>query len=329
MVAIINQAERVIAHYMDGFLVAHPELGRLSQAPVITVREVNHDSIPVISGDGSGHEPMHVGFVGQGMLTAAVYGELFTPPTADEILCAIRHVDKGRGVFVIIKNFEADLLSFQEAIRQARKEGIQVKYVLSHDDISVDTKKNFQKRHRGLAGTILLHKIVGAAAQSGMSLDCLEELALSASTEMATIGFATSSAHVPQGTSPLFELKEGEISYGIGIHGEEGYRTVSFESSEQLANEIVNKLKLRFRWREGEEFLLLVNNLGTISELEQGIFLNDICQLLDVEGLRLPFIKTGRFATSLDMAGLSVTLCRLKDQTWLHYLQEPTTAPAW
>lgn len=329
MVAIVNQAHRVISHYMEGFLVAHPQLKRLEQDPIVCVRELDRACVPVISGGGSGHEPMHVGFVGEGMLSAAVYGEIFVPPTADEILRAIRYVDKGRGVFVIVKNFEADLLSFQAAIHQARKEGIQVRYVVSHDDISVDIKKNFQKRHRGLAGTILLHKIVGAAAQSGMPLEELEQLALCLSTEIATIGFATKAAHFPQVASPLFELKEGEISYGIGIHGEEGYRTVPFESSEQLANEIVNKLKLRFRWQEGEEFILLVNNLGTISELEQGIFLNDICQLLDVEGIQIPFIKAGRFATSLDMAGLSVTLCRLKDRTWLKYLQAETSAPAW
>ncbi|MBF0819192.1 DhaKLM operon coactivator DhaQ [Streptococcus acidominimus] len=329
MVAIINQAHQVISQYMDGFLLTHPELKRLEQAPIITVKEPSANCVPLISGGGSGHEPMHVGFVGKGMLTAAVYGEVFLPPTAEEVLCAIRYVDRGEGVFVIVKNFEADLLSFQRAIHQARAEGIRVKYIVSHDDISVDTKKNFQKRHRGLAGTILLHKILGAAAQSGLPLDDLEQLALSLSTEMATIGFATSSAHFPQLASPFFELNEDQISYGIGIHGEEGYRTVSFESSEQLANEIVNKLKLRFRWQEGEEFILLVNNLGTMSELEQGVFLNDICQLLDVEGLRLPFIKTGRFATSLDMAGLSVTLCRIKDRTWLNYLQANTTAPAW
>ncbi|MGT2716343.1 DhaKLM operon coactivator DhaQ [Streptococcus respiraculi] len=329
MVAIINQAHHVISQYIDGFLLTHPELERLDQEPIIALKKQDKAYVPLISGGGAGHEPMHLGFVGQGMLTAAVYGEVFIPPTADQILRTIRHVHKGSGVFVIVKNFEADLLVFQEAIHQARQEGIPVKYIVSHDDISVDTKKNFQKRHRGLAGTILLHKIVGAAAQSGLSLDDLEQLALALSTEIATIGFARKSARFPQAAQPLFELEEGQISYGIGIHGEEGYRTVPFESSEQLANEIVNKLKLRFRWQEGEEFILLVNNLGTISELEQGVFLNDICQLLDLEGLRLPFIKTGRFATSLDMAGLSVTLCRVKDPVWLEYLQEKTTAPAW
>lgn len=314
---------------MEGVCRTHPQLDKLPGLPVVVQARRDQRVIPILSGGGSGHEPAHVGFVGQGMLTAAVYGELFLPPKAEEVLAAIHEVDSGRGVFVIVKNFEADLASFGEAIEQARQEGIDVRYIVSHDDISVDTKNHFRMRHRGLAGTILLHKILGAAAQSGLGLADLEELGLALATEIATIGFATKSAYLPNAALPLFDLAEGEISYGIGIHGEEGYRTVDFESSEQLANEIVNKLKLKFRWKEGEEYILLVNNLGTMSEVEQGIFLHDICQFLDLEGLRLSYIKTGKFMTSLNMEGISVTLCRVKDQAWLDYLLADTDAMAW
>lgn len=329
MVFIKNRQDNVIADYIEGFYRTNQYVKKLEHQPILVQKEQDSQLVPIISGGGSGHEPAHVGFVGKGMLTAAVYGEIFTPPTAEEVLAAIRAVHKGKGVFLIVKNFEADLETFGQAIAEARKEGIAVKYIVSHDDISVDTKDNFRMRHRGLAGTILLHKVLGAAALSGYNLDQLEQLGLSLATEIATIGFATKSACLPDASQPLFDLADGEISYGIGIHGEEGYRTVTYESSEQLANEIVNKLKLKFRWKEGEEYVLLVNNLGNLSELEQGIFLNDLYQFLELEGLKLPYIKTGKFMTSLDMEGISVTLCRVKDPVWLDFLQAPTEAAAW
>ncbi|HFI2447920.1 TPA: DhaKLM operon coactivator DhaQ [Streptococcus suis] len=329
MVFIKNRQDNVIADYIEGFYRTNKYVKKLEHQPILVQKEQDSQLVPIISGGGSGHEPAHVGFVGKGMLTAAVYGEIFTPPTAEEVLAAIRAVHKGKGVFLIVKNFEADLETFGQAIAQARQEGIAVKYIVSHDDISVDTKDNFRMRHRGLAGTILLHKVLGAAAFSGYNLDQLEQLGLSLATEIATIGFATKSACLPDVSQPLFDLADGEISYGIGIHGEEGYRTVTYESSEQLANEIVNKLKLKFRWKEGEEYVLLVNNLGNLSELEQGIFLNDLYQFLELEGLKLPYIKTGKFMTSLDMEGISVTLCRVKDPVWLDFLQAPTEAAAW
>ncbi|CYV32545.1 DhaKLM operon coactivator DhaQ [Streptococcus suis] len=329
MVFIRNRQATIIEDYLDGFCRTNPKVKKVKGLPIVLQKVQDDHLVPIISGGGSGHEPAHIGFVGKGMLTAAVYGEIFTPPTAEEVLAAIRAVDKGKGVFLIVKNFEADLASFGKAIEMARKEGIEVKYIVSHDDISVDTKDNFRMRHRGLAGTILLHKVLGAAALSGYNLDQLEQLGLSLATEIATIGFATKSACLPDVSQPLFDLADGEISYGIGIHGEEGYRTVTYESSEQLANEIVNKLKLKFRWKEGEEYVLLVNNLGNLSELEQGIFLNDLYQFLELEGLKLPYIKTGKFMTSLDMEGISVTLCRVKDPVWLDFLQAPTEAAAW
>ncbi|HEP1805320.1 TPA: DhaKLM operon coactivator DhaQ [Streptococcus suis] len=329
MVFIRNRQATIIEDYLDGFCRTNPKVKKVKGLPIVLQKVQDDHLVPIISGGGSGHEPAHIGFVGKGMLTAAVYGEIFTPPTAEEVLAAIRAVDKGKGVFLIVKNFEADLASFGKAIEMARKEGIEVKYIVSHDDISVDTKDNFRMRHRGLAGTILLHKVLGAAAQAGYDLVDLEQLGLSLATEIATIGFATKSACLPDASQPLFDLADGEISYGIGIHGEEGYRTVTYESSEQLANEIVNKLKLKFRWKEGEEYVLLVNNLGKLSELEQGIFLNDLYQFLELEGLKLPYIKTGKFMTSLDMEGISVTLCRIKDPVWLDFLQAPTEAAAW
>ncbi|MCU9533660.1 DhaKLM operon coactivator DhaQ [Streptococcus sp. CSL10205-OR2] len=329
MVSILNKRHNAIEQYIESTLLVHPHLAKHGDFPIIYHRFHDEKTIPILSGGGSGHEPAHIGYVGDGMLTATVYGELFTPPKAADILEALHLLDKGKGVFVIIKNFDEDLREFQQAIHQARKEGHDIRYIVSHDDISVDTKKQFQMRHRGLAGTILLHKIIGTASRHGYHLKELERLALSVATEIATIGFATQAPYLPKAALPLFDLEENQISYGIGIHGEEGYKIVPFISSEHLAVEIINKLQIKFHWKDKDDFILLVNNLGTTTDLEQGIFLHDIYQLLELEGLNVPFIKTGRFMTSLDMTGISVTLCYLKEKEWLTYLKEPTTAFAW
>ena len=328
MVHIINSIHSSIQQSINAITRMYPHLSQLKQLPVIYHNQHDSSVVPIISGGGSGHEPAHFGYVGDGMLAAAISGPIFVPPCAEHILETIRFLHRGKGVFVIIKNFDADIKEFSQAIYQARKEGIPVKYIISHDDISVE-KSNFQIRHRGVAGTILLHKILGQAAKEGTSLDELEKLALSLSTSIATLGVATKSTTLPSQQLPIFDLPQGQISYGIGIHGEPGYRMVTFESSELLAVELINKIKMKFKWQEGQEFILLINNLGGTSKLEELVFTDDILQLLDIEGLKLSFIKTGHLITSLDMAGLSVTLCRVSNTFWLKALETPTNAFAW
>ena len=328
MVHIINSIHSSIQQNINAITRMCPHLSQLKQLPVIYHNQHDSSVVPIISGGGSGHEPAHFGYVGDGMLAAAISGPIFVPPCAEHILETIRFLHQDKGVFVIIKNFDADIKEFSQAIYQARKEGIPVKYIISHDDISVE-KSNFQIRHRGVAGTILLHKILGQAAKEGASLEELEKLALSLSTSIATLGVATKSATLPSKQLPIFDLPQGQISYGIGIHGEPGYRMVSFESSELLAVELINKIKMKFKWQEGQEFILLINNLGGTSKLEELVFTDDILQLLDIEGLKLPFVKTGHLITSLDMAGLSVTLCQVKDSAWITGLTAPTDSFAW
>ena len=328
MVHIINSIHSSIQQNINAITRMCPHLSQLKQLPVIYHNQHDSSVVPIISGGGSGHEPAHFGYVGDGMLAAAISGPIFVPPCAEHILETIRFLHQDKGVFVIIKNFDADIKEFSQAIYQARKEGIPVKYIISHDDISVE-KSNFQVRHRGVAGTILLHKILGQAAKEGASLEELEKLALSLSTSIATLGVATKSATLPSKQLPIFDLPQGQISYGIGIHGELGYRMVPFESSELLAVELINKIKMKFKWQEGQEFILLINNLGGTSKLEELVFTDDILQLLDIEGLKLPFVKTGHLITSLDMAGLSVTLCQVKDSAWITGLTAPTDSFAW
>ena len=306
----------------------NPKVEQIKDLPAIHYLGQSEKVIPILSGGGSGHEPAHFGYVGEGMLSAAISGPIFVPPCASDILETIRFINRGKGVFVIIKNFEADLEEFSQAIEQARQEGIPIKYIVSHDDISVETS-NFKIRHRGVAGTVLLHKIIGQAALEGASLDELEQLGLSLTTSMATLGVASKSATILGQHQPVFDLEEGYISFGIGIHGEPGYRTMPFVSMEHLANELVNKLKMKLRWQDGEAFILLINNLGGSSKMEELLFTNAVMEFLALDDLQLPFIKTGHLITSLDMAGLSVTLCRVKDSRWIDYLKHKTDARAW
>lgn len=314
---------------LKGVELTHTHLSYLSETGILYDNTLDNKAVPIISGGGSGHEPAHIGYVGAGMLAAAVTGPLFVPPRAKNILKAIRQVNSGKGVFVIIKNFEADLKEFKKAIEEARTEGIDVRYIVSHDDISVNTY-NFHKRHRGVAGTILLHKVLGAFAKEVASIDEIEQLALSLSPEIYTLGVALAPVNFPHHRTS-FLLAEDEVSFGVGIHGEPGYRIEKFEGSERIAVELVNKLKAEINWQKkaNKNYILLVNGLGSTTLMELYHFQYDVMRLLELEGLSIKFCKVGNLMTSCDMSGISLTLCSVKDPKWLDYLNAPTGAFAW
>ena len=314
---------------LKGVELTHTHLSYLSETGILYDNTLDNKAVPIISGGGSGHEPAHIGYVGAGMLAAAVTGPLFVPPRAKNILKAIRQVNSGKGVFVIIKNFEADLKEFKKAIEEARTEGIDVRYIVSHDDISVNTY-NFHKRHRGVAGTILLHKVLGAFVKEGASIDEIEQLALSLSPEIYTLGVALAPVNFPHHRTS-FLLAEDEVSFGVGIHGEPGYRIEKFEGSERIAVELVNKLKAEINWQKkaNKNYILLVNGLGSTTLMELYHFQYDVMRLLELEGLSIKFCKVGNLMTSCDMSGISLTLCSVKDPKWLDYLNAPTGAFAW
>lgn len=314
---------------LKGVELTHTHLSYLSETGILYDNTFDNKAVPIISGGGSGHEPAHIGYVGAGMLAAAVTGPLFVPPRAKNILKAIRQVNSDKGVFVIIKNFEADLKEFKKAIEEARTEGIDVRYIVSHDDISVNAY-NFHKRHRGVAGTILLHKVLGAFAKEGASIDEIEQLALSLSPEIYTLGVALAPVNFPHHRTS-FLLAEDEVSFGVGIHGEPGYRIEKFEGSERIAVELVNKLKAEINWQKkaNKNYILLVNGLGSTTLMELYHFQYDVMRLLELEGLSIKFCKVGNLMTSCDMSGISLTLCSVKDPKWLDYLKAPTGAFAW
>lgn len=329
MKKIINQPVNVVDEMLKGLSYIHGDLvERLEGYDVIVRKAEKTGKVALISGGGSGHEPSHAGFVGEGMLSAAVCGAVFTSPTPDQILEAIKAADEGAGVFLVIKNYSGDIMNFEMAQELAEMEGIEVASVVVDDDIAVENSLYTQGR-RGVAGTIFVHKILGHAAGAGKSLAEIKELADRLVKEIKTIGLALSGATVPEVGKPGFVLEEDEFEYGVGIHGEPGYRKEKMQVSANLAKELVEKLLADFDAKEGESYALLINGLGATPLMEQYIFANDVANLLAEKGIEVAYKKLGDYMTSIDMAGLSLTLMRLTEDEWLEALNSDVQTPAW
>lgn len=329
MKKIINRPEDVVTEMLDGIAYIHNDLvERLDGFDVIVRKAEKSGKVALISGGGSGHEPSHAGFVGQGMLSAAVAGAVFTSPTPDQILEAIKAADEGAGVFMVIKNYSGDIMNFEMAQEMAEMEDIAVDSIVVDDDIAVEDSLYTQGR-RGVAGTVLVHKILGYAAEQGKSLEDIKALAERLVPNIKTIGLALSGATVPEVGKPGFVLEEDEFEYGIGIHGEPGYKKEKLQPSAELAKELVTKLLTDFDAKEGDEFALLINGMGATPLMEQYVFANDVSRLLEDKGVKVAYKKLGDYMTSIDMAGLSLTLVKVEDPEWVTALKAPVTTPAW
>ena len=280
MKKIINKPENVVTEMLDGLAYVHSDLvHRVEGFDIIARNEQAAGQVGLISGGGSGHEPAHAGFVGDGMLSAAIAGAVFTSPTPDQILEAIKEADQGAGVFMVVKNYSGDIMNFEMAQELAEMEGIEVASVVVDDDIAVENSLYTQGR-RGVAGTIFVHKILGHAAREGKSLAEIKDLADKIVPNIHTIGLALSGATVPEVGKPGFVLAEDEIEYGIGIHGEPGYRKESMQPSRQLAEELTGKLLEAFEAKAGERYALLINGMGATPLMEQYVFANDVASIL-------------------------------------------------
>lgn len=329
MKKVINEPTAVVDEMLQGICFVHSDLvERLDGFEVIARKAPKTGKVALISGGGSGHEPSHAGFVGEGMLSAAVCGAVFTSPTPDQVLEAIKATDEGAGVFMVIKNYSGDIMNFEMAQEMAEMEGIEVASVVVDDDIAVEDSLYTQGK-RGVAGTILVHKILGHAAREGKSLAEIKELADKVVANIHTIGVALSGATVPEVGKPGFVLEDDEIEYGVGIHGEPGYRKEKLQSSKELASELVEKLVQSFDAKEGEKFGVLINGMGATPLMEQYVFANDVAHLLAEKGLEVTYKKLGDYMTSIDMAGLSLTLIKLEDPAWLEALNSPVVTAAW
>lgn len=329
MKKIINKPENVVTEMLDGLAYVHSDLvHRVEGFDIIARNEQAAGQVGLISGGGSGHEPAHAGFVGDGMLSAAIAGAVFTSPTPDQILESIKEADQGAGVFMVVKNYSGDIMNFEMAQELAEMEGIEVASVVVDDDIAVENSLYTQGR-RGVAGTIFVHKILGHAAREGKSLAEIKDLADKIVPNIHTIGLALSGATVPEVGKPGFVLAEDEIEYGIGIHGEPGYRKESMQPSRQLAEELTGKLLEAFEAKAGERYALLINGMGATPLMEQYVFANDVASILGDAGLDVVYRKLGNYMTSIDMAGLSLTLMKIEDDAWLEALESPVKTIAW
>lgn len=329
MKKIINKPENVVTEMLDGLAYVHSDLvHRVEGFDIIARNEQVAGQVGLISGGGSGHEPAHAGFVGDGMLSAAIAGAVFTSPTPDQILEAIKAADQGAGVFMVVKNYSGDIMNFEMAQELAEMEGIEVASVVVDDDIAVENSLYTQGR-RGVAGTIFVHKILGHAAREGKSLAEIKDLADKIVPNIHTIGLALSGATVPEVGKPGFVLAEDEIEYGIGIHGEPGYRKESMQPSRQLAEELTGKLLEAFEAKAGERYALLINGMGATPLMEQYVFANDVASILGDAGLDVVYRKLGNYMTSIDMAGLSLTLMKIENDAWLEALESPVKTIAW
>ncbi|HGC7368542.1 TPA: dihydroxyacetone kinase subunit DhaK [Streptococcus agalactiae] len=329
MKKILNQPTDVVTEMLDGLAYVHNDLvHRVEGFDIIARNEEKSGKVALISGGGSGHEPSHAGFVGEGMLSAAVCGAVFTSPTPDQVLEAIKEADEGAGVFMVIKNYSGDIMNFEMAQDMAEMEGIDVASVVVDDDIAVEDSLYTQGK-RGVAGTILVHKILGHAARHGKSLQEIKAIADELVPNIHTVGLALSGATVPEVGKPGFVLAEDEIEFGIGIHGEPGYRKEKMQPSKALATELVDKLIESFDAKSGEKYGVLINGMGATPLMEQYVFANDVAKLLEDKGIEVNYKKLGNYITSIDMAGLSLTLIKLENQEWLEALNSDVTTIAW
>lgn len=327
MKKIINQPKDVVEEMVAGLVSAYPDYVKQIPETLVVSRTDDFDQVALVSGGGSGHEPSHAGFVGDGMLSAAVCGQVFTSPTPDQVFEAIKASDKGKGTLMIVKNYSGDVMNFDMAKDLAEMEDIEVASVLVDDDIAVEDSTYTQGR-RGVAGTVLVHKILGALAREGKSLSDLAEYGKDLVSDIKTIGIALSGATVPEVGKPGFTLADDEMEYGVGIHGEPGYRREKIKTSREMAEEVVSKLKAEFNWQSGESYGLFVNGMGATPLMELFIYFNDVKDLLAADGITVDFSKVGNYMTSLDMAGASVTMIKLTDER-LRLLNEPVHTIAW
>lgn len=331
MKKIINNPHDVVPEMVEGMVRSYPQYIEKIEGTEAVVR-ANKDSmkgkVGIVSGGGSGHEPTHAGFVGEGMLSAAVCGQVFTSPTPDQIYAAIKAVNQGQGVFLVVKNYSGDVMNFDMAKDLASMDNIPVKSIVVDDDIAVENSLYTQGR-RGVAGTLFMHKILGAAAQNGASLDEIDKLAHTVLPNIKTIAVALSAATNPEVGKPGFVLKEDEIEYGVGIHSEPGYRREKIKPSKELVDELVGKLDQEMHLEGDKKYACLVNGMGATPLMEQYIFANDVLNKLEKFDIKPSFMKVGNYMTSIDMAGISLTLFEIKDDKWLEYLKMPVETIAW
>ena len=310
MKKLINAPATVLAESLDGFAAAHADIVTLGpERKFVRRAALTPGKVALVSGGGSGHEPLHAGFVGFGMLDAACPGQVFTSPTPDQMIAAAEAVDGGAGILFIVKNYEGDVMNFEMAAEVAGRE---VLTVVTNDDVAVETS-TYSTGRRGVAGTLIVEKMVGAAAEAGRDLAALQTLGEDVNARTRSMGVALTSCTVPAAGRPTFDIGESEIEMGVGIHGEPGRRRVPLASADAIAGELVGTILKDLGAKRGSPVLLFVNGFGGTPALELYLMANAARRILDEAGLTVARSLTGSYVTSLEMAGCSITVTAVDD----------------
>jgi phosphoenolpyruvate---glycerone phosphotransferase subunit DhaK len=327
MKKLINRPDAVVDEALEGLVAAHPGELRLA-APRVVVRAVAPvaGKVGLVSGGGSGHEPLHAGFVGPGMLDAACPGEVFTSPVPDQILAATRAVDGGAGVLHIVKNYTGDVMNFELAAELASAEGLEVRSVLVADDVAVENS-TWTAGRRGVGGTLFVEKIAGAAAEAGLALEAVHALATRVADGSRSMGLALTGCTVPAVGRPGFELAEGEMELGIGIHGEPGRQRVPLATADEAARMLLEPVLDELPAEPGAPLLVFVNGMGATPLIELHVVYRAVVAIIREHGFAIGRSLVGSYVTSLDMAGCSVSVLAL-DEELVRWWDAPVRTPA-
>ncbi len=312
MKKIINKVEDIVIEMCEGMVNAHPDLLEFSgKYRILKRKHLNNDKVVLISGGGSGHEPAHGGFVGKGMLDAAVCGDIFASPSTIQVYNSIIETQSKKGTLLIIKNYSGDCMNFDAAAEMAEDDDdIAVEKVYVNDDVAVKDSL-YTVGRRGVAGTVFVHKIAGAAAEKGMSLEEVKKTAEKVISNVRTIAIALTSCTVPAKGSPTFSLSDSEIEFGVGIHGEPGIVREQMTSADAFAEKMVEKVTVDLPFKAGEEIAVMINGFGGTPLMELYLLNHSVSKLLASKGLKTYKTFVGNYMTSIDMAGASLTLLRL------------------
>ncbi|MCD4671779.1 MAG: dihydroxyacetone kinase subunit DhaK [Anaerolineaceae bacterium] len=312
MKKLINKPEEVVKEELQGIELAHPDLVKVFYDPdfIVRVDAPVKGKVGIISGGGSGHEPMHGGFVGKGMLDAACPGAVFTSPTPDQMLAATKAVDGGAGVLHIVKNYTGDVMNFEMAADLAKEEGLEVEAVVIDDDVAVKDSL-YTAGRRGVGLTVLVEKICGAAAEEGRSLKEVADLARKVNSLGRTMGMALTSCTVPHAGKPTFDLPEDEMEIGIGIHGEPGRKRMKLQSADEVVEMLMDPIISDIPYKSGDEVLLFVNGMGGTPLIELYVLYRKAVEVAEKHGIKVVRNLIGPYITSLEMAGTSITMLKM------------------
>jgi dihydroxyacetone kinase-like protein len=312
MKKLINAVDTVLAESLDGLAEAHGDILMLGEGrKFVRRRQLKPGKVQLISGGGSGHEPLHAGFVGHGMLDAACPGQVFTSPTPDQMVAAMAATNQGAGALLLIKNYEGDRMNFEMAADMAPCD---VATVIVDDDVAVE-KSTYSIGRRGVAGALVIEKIIGAAAEKGATLKDVQELGQKMNAASKSMGVALSSCTVPAAGKPTFTLGDDEMEMGVGIHGEPGRRRVKLATADTIAEEMIGAITGDLKPKAGSEVLLLVNGFGGTPLMELYVMYHAAYRQLSAKGLKVARSLVGSYVTSLEMAGCSLTVTSLDNQS--------------